>query len=155
MQNEELEKENREMKQEKMFLYSILESFHCHNDHLKALKKKNRNLENSLTASTQFIKKIKETNNKLVRNLPEFHEEIEDIEEITEKPSESSVQSVIFEKNALLKRIVDLDNVYFNYIKEMDDLKIELIYAKAKYAESVTEKNEFYKRLIDQKRIKV
>jgi hypothetical protein len=138
--NEDVERKNSELRQEIKILYARIEENQEKDELIRALQLKNLELQSSVL-DHEKVSKIEKTENPIKKT-----------DKGIDNSSENSVNDLISQKNSLMIKMYELDDKYLECIKEMDELKNELILMKIKYAESETEKNEMYQRLLEKKK---
>lgn len=144
--NEEISKENIELKQELKILRHQVENFKMNEQFLESLQKTNSELKTELKKTQEIISDLQETNRNLTKNMSKK------IYETTEEPKnagKSTMKELIMEKNKLLEKFIEIDAKYSEKLREIDELRGELVFTKLKYAESETTKDLIYKKLID------
>ena len=151
MKNDEYEKENYEMKQEIKILYNRIEEFQTTQETLVEIEKRNIELETAILQSEKIIKELNETNKVIAKIFPNA---IDKVDNFIDNSCNDTVEDLIVEKKNLIKRILDLDSRYLDSVKEIEEIKNELIIIKLKYAESETQKDEIYKLVIDKSKRK-
>jgi chromosome segregation ATPase len=150
--NDEYKKENSELKQEIKILYKKIES-QPENENFFSLQEKNSEMQSIILQNEKIIRELNETNLILVKSIPQYGDKAEELT-LSDNSCENTLEQLMIEKNCLLKRIVEMDQRYFESVKEIEDMKNELVSMKLKYAESETQKEEIYWKTLDTNRKK-
>ena len=141
--NQELIEKNSELKQEVKVLFSQVENFKSKEVIMESLQKTNSELKAELGEAQKIFFDLQKSNKDLKKNVGcsgsgEFGDE-----------SMGIVKGDAEEKDKLFEKLIDIRSKYSQKVKEIDELREELMLTKLKYAESETMKNLIYKKLID------
>jgi predicted RNase H-like nuclease (RuvC/YqgF family) len=123
--NSDLEQENSDLKSELKTLQLKLEEIPSFSLKIQELSEKNRDLEKNLNQKTEIIYQLQETNKLLSNNSG---------------------------NESLIQKIFELDSKLLESLKEIEELKNQLICVNVMYAEAETQKEMIIKRFIDQNR---
>ena len=113
---------------------------------MNSLQKNNNELKAELSKTQQIISELQETNRTLTKSI--INKSIENTEE-PKDGARSTMKDLFREKDKLLEKFIEIDSKYSEKLREIDELRDELVFTKLKYAESETMKNLIYKKLID------